>query len=208
MTNDAFSLPASPIGSNRLDYYHEQSREPAERRGRQLVVRCRAGAGRRQHRGLRGRNPRHHRPQRRRQDLAAQRHQRRLSPPAGPPGVHGPAPPAQPAALSRRPPGHRAHLSERGVVQGHEHPRQPHDRARAAHAQRPAEPGAVLGPRAARGGRAPGVRRAGDRLSGDRGHSQDAGRAPAVRPAESASSWAAPWPPSRACCCSTNPWPA
>ena len=84
-------------------------------------------------------------PKRRRQDLAAERHQRRLSSPAGPAGFHGPDSPPQSAAVPRGPPGYRPYFPERGAVQGHEHPRQPHDRARSAHAQRTAEPGACTG---------------------------------------------------------------
>ncbi len=86
-------------------------------------------------------NPRHHRPQRRRQDLDAQRHQRLLS------AAKRTHPVSRRGALAHAPlrsgePGHRAHLPERRAVQGHDDARQHHDRSQSAHEERPVLAGA------------------------------------------------------------------
>ena len=88
-------------------------------REHQPVVRRREGADRHQLRHPQGRDPRHHRPQRRRQDVDAELHQRLLSPAAGRDHLQGRD--AQPHAAARGGrAGHRPHLPEHRAVQGHE----------------------------------------------------------------------------------------
>ena len=100
-----------------------------------LVVRRREGAQRRLLRHPQGRNPRHHRPERRRQDLDAQRHQRLLSAAAGPHHLQGRDARADAAARGGawR---HRAHVPERRAVPRHDRARQHHGRPHAEDAQR------------------------------------------------------------------------
>ena len=132
--------PPSPAGGGRMKADVEPSRASAahrRRRGAALdrervaVVRRRARDPRRVVRHHEGRGPRHHRPERRRQDLDAQRHQRLLSPAAGPHHLQG-----RDAARKMRPYDaaarrHRPHLPERRAVQGHERARQHHGRPHA-----------------------------------------------------------------------------
>ena len=81
--------------------------------------------------------------------------------------------------------GHRAHLPEPGAVQGHERARQHHDRAQPEDEDATCFLQALrIGPGAARGDRAPRVRRAHHRLPRDPAVPQDAGGPPALRPAE------------------------
>ena len=68
--------------------------------------------------------------------------------------------------------------------------------------------GDLVGPRAARGARAPAQGRGSDRLPRDPAHPQDAGRAACRTACRSASSSRARSPPSRRCCCSTSRWRA
>ena len=98
------------------------------------VVRRREGDQRRLLRHPQGRDPRHHRPERRRQDLDAQRHQRLLSAAAGPHHLQG-QDARQDAPLRRGPWRHRAHLPERRAVPRHDRARQHHGRPHAEDAR-------------------------------------------------------------------------
>ena len=104
-------------------------------RGRVAVVRRREGGERRLVRHPQGRNPRDHRPERRRQDVDAQRHQRLLPSAGRPHHLQGPGAPAH-APVRRGARRHRAHVPERGAVQGHDGARQHHDRPHAQDAAR------------------------------------------------------------------------
>ena len=147
------------------------------------LVRRREGAQRRELRRAPGGDPRHHRPQRRRQVVDAQRHQRRVSPAAGHgtlPGrgapEHGPAP--------RRRAGRGSHVPEHRAVQGHDGARQHHDRAQSEDARHAARAGDLPGPQPAGGTGAPCQGRGDHRLPADRAHPQDTRRPVALRPAE------------------------
>ena len=163
---------------------------------------------RHQLRRARARDPRDHRPQRRGQELDAQRDQRRLPPAAG-----------------------HDHLPRRGAPR-HGHRTTPRSSGIARTFQNIAlfrgmtvldnimtgrnlrmkatflAAGAVARPRAARGAREPPQGRGDHRLPRDPAHPQDAGGPPALRPAEARRARRARSPPSRRCCCSTSRWPA
>ena len=79
-------------------------------------------------RRARARDPRHHRAQRRRQELDAQLHQRRLPAAAGLDQPARPGPSSHMNSRAGRRDGRRAHVPEPGAVQGHERARQHHDR--------------------------------------------------------------------------------
>ena len=104
-------------------------------------------------------------------------------------------------------PGHRANLSERRAVQGHDDARQHHDGAQSAHEEGPVLAGASPRPGARGGDRASPVLRGDHRFSRDRAYPQDAGRRSALWPAKDGSSSAARWRWSQSSCCSTSRWP-
>ena len=182
-------------------------RRAAVARERVAVVRRRAGAARCLLRHPQGRDPRHHRPQRRRQDVDAQRHQRLLSPAGRRDHLQGQAA-ARHAPLHRRQPGHRPHLPERRPVQGHVDARQHHDRPHPEDAARHPGPGHLLGRR--RSARRSATARRSSASSISSRSSTSARRRSASCPTgcRSASSSAARSPRSPSCCCWTSRWPA
>ena len=153
----------------------------------------------------RARGARDHRPQRRGQELDAERDQRRLPSAAGNDHL-----PRQGAArhghARRRGAGHRAHVPEHRAVPRHDGARQHHDRPQPQDEGDVSRAGDLVGPRAARGARAPAQGRGGDRVPRDPAHPQDAGRAAALRTAEARR--ARPRARRRAarCCCWTSRW--
>ena len=180
-----------------------------DRRGHVARLRRREGAAGRQLRRARARDPRHHRPERRRQELDAERDQRRLPPAAG----HGHATAARerhdmdPHEAARA--GHRAHLPEPRPLQGHVGARQHHDRAQPARCA----PNILLqalriGPALREEIAAPRGGRGDHRLPRDPGLPQDPGRAAALRPAEARRPRARAGDGAEACCCWTSRWPA
>ena len=182
-------------------------RRAARGRGRLAVVRRGQGGQRRLLRHPQGGNPRHHRAERRRQDLDAQRHQRLLSSAARPHHLQGPDPFPDEALRGggRR---HRPHLPERRLVPRHDRARQHHGRPLAQDEQEPVLAIAALRPGHARGGRAPQARRGDHRLPATSRKSAARRSAGCLTACRSASSLAArsPWSPS--CFCSTSRWPA
>ncbi len=121
-----------------------------------------------------------HRPERRRQDLAAQHHQRllparhRLDP------VRGQGRDRHPAFRHRRA-RHRPHLSEHRAVRRHDRARQHHARPPCADARRDLVVLCLLGVGAARGGGAPRPGRGADRASRTRRSAQAADQRPRLR---------------------------
>ena len=182
-------------------------RRPALARERVAVLRRREGDARRLLRHPQGRDPRHHRPQRRRQDVDAQRHQRLLSPAGGHDHVQGQAAPRH-AALSRRQPGHRPHVPERRAVQGHVDARQHHDGAHAEDAARPRSAHMLHWGPAQREEISTARRSSASSISSRSRTSARCRSASCPTACRSASSSAARWPWSRSCCCSTSRWPA
>ena len=120
----------------------------------------------------------------------------------------GKRPPRHAAAPGRRA-GHRAHVPERGAVQGHERARQHHDRAQPEDAARPG-PGrrCAWGPAQREEIAPPRGGRAHHRLPGDPAHPQDAGGPAALWPAEARRAGARAGDGAARCCCSTSRWPA
>ncbi len=102
-----------------------------------------------------GRDPRHHRPERRRQDVDAERHQRLLPSAAGPHHLQG-RDAREDAPARGGVAGHRPHLPERRAVQGHDDARQHHGRPHAED-ERGSSSGSCFrhGPAMRRGDRAP-----------------------------------------------------
>ena len=161
----------------------QDRRRHPRREEHQPALRRREGADRHQLRRARARDARHHRPQRRRQELDAQLHQRRLPPQEG-------------------------SITFRGKTFKHMNSRQVAEMGIARTFQNLAlfkgmsvldnimtgrnlkmktnlfQQAHPLGRGRARGDRAPRVRRADHRLPRDPGLPQDAGRPPALRPAE------------------------
>jgi hypothetical protein len=184
----------------------ENRRRHPRRQEHQPALRRRQGADRHQLQRARARDPRHHRPQRRRQELDAQLHQRRLHAAGG--QHHLPRQDLQP---HEQPPGgrdgHRAHLPEPGAVQGHERARQHHDRAQPEDEEQPLPAGAALGPAEREEiEHREKVEEIIDFLEIQAFRKTPVGRCPTA--CRSASTWAARWPWSRRCCCSTSRWPA
>ena len=106
------------------------------------------------------------------------------------------------------PPGDLAHLPEHRAVQGHERPRQHHDRAQPQDEEQPAAAGDLVGPGAQRGTRRIGPRSR--RSSTSSKSSTSARRRSAACPTacRSGSTSVGRWPWSRRSCCSTSRWPA
>ena len=177
-------------------------------RGRVARVRRREGAAGRLVRRARARDPRDHRPERRRQELDAQRDQRRLPPAAGQDHVTrarpGPTWTRHEAAAL----GIARTFQNIALFKGMTRARQHHDRAQPEDALQLPAAGGLVRAGEARGDRAPAQGRGDHRLPRDPAHPQDAGRAAALRPAEARRARAARSPPSRSCCCSTSRWRA
>ena len=183
-------------------------RAVARGRGRFALLRRRARAHRRLLRHPQGRDPRHHRPERRRQDLDAQRHQR-LLPAAGRAASPSRARNARSdAAVCRGARRHRAHLPESRAVSRHDHARQHHGRPGAEDAQRTSSGSSSATARRSRRRSSIGT---GSRRSSTFSKSRRSARfRSAVCPTacRSGSSSAARSPWSRTFCCSTSRWPA
>ncbi len=112
------------------------ARRPAVGRERLAVVRRREGDHRRVVRYPQGRNPRHHRPERRRQDLDAQRHQRLLSRRSMGRITFKGKTRAKMRPARGRARRHRPHVPERRAVSRHDRARQHHGRPHAEDASR------------------------------------------------------------------------
>ena len=173
-----------------------------------LALRRREGDHRRLVRHPQGRDPRHHRPERRRQDLDAQRHQRLLPPAAGPHHLQG-RDARRRCARTRRPRGGIARTFQnvalfKGMIAL--------DNIMAGRTLQDARELllAAAAPRAGdeRGGRASPRRRGHHRLPRDRSISARSRSASCPTACRSASSSAARSRWSRTCCCSTSRWPA
>src|SRR3954468_3827620 len=163
---------------------------PYSRRRFPLIRGCES-ALRRFVRRAQPRGSRHHRPQRGRQELDAQRAERRV------PAAEGPHPLPRPRVPQHGPPrggvhGHRPHLPEHRALQGHDGARQRHDRPQPQDALQLRRAGAVDRARAPRGDGASARGRGDHRLPRDPAHPQDSGRAPALRPAEARRACARP----------------
>ncbi len=130
-----------------------------------------------------GRGPRDHRPERRRQDVDAQRHQRLLSSAGRRHHLQGREAQRHAAPCGGNS-GDCPHLPERRPVQRHDDHRQHHDRSHAEDAPRNPCSSASLSARPRRRDPPSRGRRAGDRFPRDRAHPQDAGRQVALWPAE------------------------
>ena len=152
--------------------------------------RSRVQALRRRHRGRgridrrsQGRHPLDHRPQRRRQDVAAQHDLRLLQ--AGQRAHHARRPRHHaPAAEQIAALGRRAHVPEHRAVRRPDRARQPHARPPRAHALGRAEQRPLLGPGAARGDRAPRGVRGDHRVPEAAGPAQAADGRARLRPAQ------------------------
>ena len=172
------------------------------------ALRRRAGADEYLLRRARARDPRHHRPERRRQELDAQRHQRHLR------AAGRAASPFAASACRDMTPTHAAELGIARTFQNIALFRGMSVLDNIMAGRKPADardlPGrrAAVAARAARGDRAPRSGRGDHRLPRDRAHPQDAGRRGCPTGCRSGSSSAARWPPSRRSCCSTSRWPA
>src|SRR5439155_773719 len=167
------------------------------RRGEPARAGAAAARGRRRQRAVRrprrgqpgepghrpGGNSGDHRAQRRRQDDAAQRHQRVLPSVRGTDRVrlHRPNDAESPGRRRAR---HRPDLPERRPLQGHDRARQHHDRPPAEDAGELPAGSALLGPGPAPGAGASRLRGAHHRLSRDPGDPQDTGGPATVRAAE------------------------
>ena len=154
-----------------------------------------------------GRAVRRDRPQRRRQDLDLQLHQRRLPPAEGldPARRRGAD---RPVAAGGRAAGRRAHVPEPRALHAPVGDRQPDARPPPPDAHRLHQRRGLVGPRQARGDRAPRGGRGGRRAARDGGPPPHARRACCRTASRSGSSSAARWPWSRGCCCSTSRWRA
>ena len=127
---DQRSRPRERLGAGA-----QRSLESAARGRRHLAaLRRRAAPDRRQLRHPQGRDPRHHRPERRRQVVDAQRHQRLLPAPGRRDPLEGPRASAD-DALPRPRARDRPHVPEHRPVQGHDGPRQHHGRPHAEDAR-------------------------------------------------------------------------
>ena len=103
--------------------------------------------------------------------------------------------------------GHRAHLPEPGAVQGHERARQHHDRPQPEDEEQPFQQAIRWGPAEREEiAHREFVERIIDFLEIQAYRKTPVGRLPYGL--QSASTWAARWPWSRRCCCSTSRWPA
>ena len=153
----------------------------------------------------RARGSRDHRPQRRRQELDAQRDQRRLPAAAGHDHL-----PRQGAArhghARRRGGGHRAHVPEHRALSRHVGARQHHDGPQSQDEGDVLEQAIWWGRARERGARASAQGRGGDRVPRDPAHPQDAGRAACRTACRSGSSSPARSPPSPRSCCWTSRW--
>src|ERR1043166_797368 len=158
----AWDRPANDV--ERRARLGDRRRATAARRVWRVEAFRRGARGRGRDRcGRSGRDRLDHRPERRRQDHAAQHHQRTVPAqqrqhPAGRARHH------RRAALAHRRHGGRPHVPEHRAVQRHERARQHHARASRAHGLRPVRLGRVLGDGAEGGSRAPQPGRGPDRL--------------------------------------------
>ncbi len=182
-------------------------RRYAARAGERVAgVRWRQSGDRRFLRHPQRRDPRHHRPKWRRQDIDAQRHQRLLPPAARPHHLQGPNA-YKNAPVRCRARRHRAHVSERRAVQGYDGARQHHGGSHAQDAPWLLLAGHKDRARPCRRGGAPPPRRGNHRFSEDPAHPPCPGRPVAVWTCRSASNSGGRWLWSRTCCCSTSQWP-